>query len=307
MNGRSSHLWRCRACRLDQRVRLSQWFTSVREHKVLVLVCTLLATGATVAGTALQQERYSSAGMIGFRGPRVAATVAVPVDVQPPESRLERARNDILVRANLERIIQDLDLYAGERHRTPMEELIDRMRRDISLQLVDGPGELTRVHIGFTAGDPRQAQRVADRLAALFLDASSRDRRLMVESTDNYLESSIEELRVRIAEREQAIAESSSQSTGAPSQADTIEFQVLLDTYRQMLIDREAVRHAANLERRQIGEQFVLLDPARVPNRPEGPSRMAVGLVGSLVGLCLGVALAGVAGFRQRGSDELMT
>ena len=48
---------------------------------------------------------------------------------------------------------------------------------------------------------------------------------------------------------------------------------------------------AASLEHRQIGEQFKILDPARIPERPAGPNRLQINLLGSLAGLVLGFML----------------
>jgi capsular polysaccharide biosynthesis protein len=62
----------------------------------------------------------------------------------------------------------------------------------------------------------------------------------------------------------------------------------------------EESKVAANLERRQIGEQFRILDPARVPERPFTPNRPFITIGGAGAGLMLGLALAGFIEFRNR-------
>ena len=54
------------------------------------------------------------------------------------------------------------------------------------------------------------------------------------------------------------------------------------------LVKRLDAKIAANLERRQIGEQFKLLDPARIPERAIGPDRSTVNVAGAGLGLGLG-------------------
>jgi uncharacterized protein involved in exopolysaccharide biosynthesis len=49
---------------------------------------------------------------------------------------------------------------------------------------------------------------------------------------------------------------------------------------------------AANLERRQIGEQFRVLDAARLPTRPFSPDRPRYYAGGLLAGLAFGLGLA---------------
>ena len=48
----------------------------------------------------------------------------------------------------------------------------------------------------------------------------------------------------------------------------TRDYETLQRQYRSLLEKYEESKIAANLERRQIGEQFRILDPARVPERP---------------------------------------
>jgi uncharacterized protein involved in exopolysaccharide biosynthesis len=56
---------------------------------------------------------------------------------------------------------------------------------------------------------------------------------------------------------------------------------------------------AADLERRQIGEQFRILDPARVPIKPFRPNRLMINGVGVGLGLLVGVALVALLELRD--------
>jgi len=49
---------------------------------------------------------------------------------------------------------------------------------------------------------------------------------------------------------------------------------------------------AENLERKQQGEQFKILDPARIPEKPIKPDRNKILLIGAFLGLAMGVGLA---------------
>ena len=54
-----------------------------------------------------------------------------------------------------------------------------------------------------------------------------------------------------------------------------------------------------NLERRQIGEQFRIIDPARMPERPISPDRCGINMMGLLAGLALGLALVALLEYRD--------
>src|SRR5206468_12155544 len=68
----------------------------------------------------------------------------------------------------------------------------------------------------------------------------------------------------------------------------TRDYTTLQNTYASLLSKREESKIAANLEHRNIGEQFKVLEPARVPERPFSPNRPLLDLAGAGGGLAIG-------------------
>jgi len=77
------------------------------------------------------------------------------------------------------------------------------------------------------------------------------------------------------------------------------DYDTILGIYQGLVAKREAASMSVNLNRRQIGEQFVLLDPAQVPQRPSSPDRLVINLVGLLAGLAIGLALVVLLEYRD--------
>ena len=77
--------------------------------------------------------------------------------------------------------------------------------------------------------------------------------------------------------------------------------------FRDLLSKSEQAKVAANLERRQVGEQFRVLDPPQVPVKPMSPQRLRIRAVGTITSLLLGLALGGLVEWRdstfRTGSD----
>ena len=71
----------------------------------------------------------------------------------------------------------------------------------------------------------------------------------------------------------------------------TRDYETLQEIYRTLLAKREDSKIAANLERRQVGEQFRVLDPARAPEQPFSPNRTRLNMMGAFLGLLLGVGI----------------
>jgi uncharacterized protein involved in exopolysaccharide biosynthesis len=71
----------------------------------------------------------------------------------------------------------------------------------------------------------------------------------------------------------------------------TRDYDTQQAAYKDLLTKSEASNVATELEKRQIGEQFRVLDPARPPARPTGMPRIQVNAIAAGIGLVLGLAI----------------
>lgn len=129
----------------------------------------------------------------------------------------------------------------------------------------------------------------------------------------------IADLRAEIDEMNRQIARARQEETQARSSAETAQsrldalptretdlialnrdYDILAGSYKSLLAKREEARIAASLEQRQVGEQFNIIDPARMPERPVSPDRARMNILGALAGLAVGLALAGLLEVRDR-------
>jgi uncharacterized protein involved in exopolysaccharide biosynthesis len=265
---------------------------------VLPAFVTAVAVGA--ASYYLLPARYRSETLILVVPQRVSESYVKSAVTAQMENRLQSITQQILSRTRLERIIADFNLYGEDRKSATMEDIVERMRlRDIDVEIVKGDA----FRVSFSGTDPRTVMKVTDRLASLFIEENLRDREVQAEGTNQFLEAQLEDTRDRLVQAEGKLAKLRESARGRLSDADMIEYEVLRDSYKSLLIKKQEARISANLERRQIGEQFKLLDPARLPERPVGPSPRNVttmSAMGGVGGLALGFVFVGASSFRRR-------
>lgn len=78
------------------------------------------------------------------------------------------------------------------------------------------------------------------------------------------------------------------------------DYETTQATYRELRTKAEAARMAANLEQRQIGEQFKIVDEAQVPVHPVRSIRAMVNGGGLLLGLLVGAGIAAMLEVRDQ-------
>jgi uncharacterized protein involved in exopolysaccharide biosynthesis len=80
----------------------------------------------------------------------------------------------------------------------------------------------------------------------------------------------------------------------------------IIRLYYQSLMDKKLQSQMAeNLERKQQGEQFRILDPARLPETPFKPNRNNLLIIGAVFGLAIGLGLTWVRESMDRSFHEV--
>ena len=139
--------------------------------------------------------------------------------------------------------------------------------------------------------DPLELAR-QKRIAGLRAEGESLDRRMASKREQaNRLEATIAGYRGRL-----------DAAPGLESQLTQLmrDYDTLSTAYSTLLLKSQDARVAANLEERQVGEIFKIVEGARMPERPTSPDRMRLGLLGALAGLGVGLALAGLLEYKDR-------
>jgi uncharacterized protein involved in exopolysaccharide biosynthesis len=271
-------------------VRRGFW-RSLWSKKWLVIVPAIVSTVVTLVITRTLSVRYMSEGTVQVEPQRVPEAYfrsSVTTDLR---DRLRSIQVQIMSRTRLERIIEEYNLYPEERRSGLMEDVVQRMRRDIVVGMKEGDV----FSVAYSGDNPRTVMKVADRLASLFIDENTQERERLATGTNQFLDSTVYETKRRLLEYEKRIA-----SGKDKSRATVVEFEALQEVYKSLLLKQADAQIATNLERRQIGENFKLLDPARLPETPIGLSHRTVNVIGALSGLIFGLVLAGFASGRKQ-------
>ena len=202
----------------------------LRRRIWLLLVPFALVSAATAIWAQSLPERYRSETVILVVPQRVPESYVKSTVTARIEDRLQSITQQILSRTRLERIIQDFDLYAADRRTTVMEDVVDRMRSDIAVRVVKGDA----FSLSYVGDNARTVMQVVERLASLFIEENLRDREVLAEGTNQFLEAQLEDARVQLIEREKKLEAYRTQHGGELSSQLPSNLQVIQNTQMQV-------------------------------------------------------------------------
>ena len=276
-------------------------FLALLKRRIwLLLVPFAVISAGTAVFAKWLPDQYRSETLILVVPQRVPENYVKPTVTTKIEDRLQSITQQILSRTRLERIIQDFDLYKKERQTGIMEDVVEGMRRDIAIQVVKGDA----FRVGYVGDDPRTVMRVTERLASLFIEENLRDREVLAEGTNQFLESQLEDARQRLVEQEKKLEVYRRQYAGQlPNQLES-NLQVLQNTQMQIQSVVESLNRDG--DRRLILERQIA-DLEQTPADPE-PAAVAVSAGGEVTAATaaqqLTVARATLAALEQRLKPE---
>ncbi|MEW5983891.1 MAG: hypothetical protein AB1806_16180 [Acidobacteriota bacterium] len=170
----------------------------------------VVLSAAALAAVLSFARSYTSVATIQIVSEPVADGYVKTTPQTRLSDRLPSIGQATLTRSRLETIIKDLDLYPDMRQRAVMEQVVERMRSDITFRSTDRDV----FNLGFTSQSPRVAHAVATRLTALFLEENARDREQQAEATTHFLDSQLADIRKTLDTQEAQLETYKAQHSG---------------------------------------------------------------------------------------------
>jgi polysaccharide chain length determinant protein (PEP-CTERM system associated) len=186
-----------------------------RRRWVIVVPMLVFAYGALLISTRLH-DLYKSETLIQVVPQRVPNSYVQSTVSMRTEDRLNALSQQVLSRTALETLITDMKLYPEERRRYPMQDVVDLMRTNISVDIVAskaGQGA-DAFYVRFSYADRDLATRVTERLGSLFIDMNARDRGALAEATDQFLQSQLADTRRALEAQERRLEQFRERNAG---------------------------------------------------------------------------------------------
>ena len=249
---------------------LTDYFDLIRRRKYYILIPFLSVFLISTIVSVVLSPVYKSSTTILIEGQQIPSEFVQSTVTEYVEQSIQTITQRIMSRNRLMDIINRFDLYNDLRDRETMEEIIERMRKDINLEMISAEvidqrtGRPTTATIAFSLSyewkDPDKVQKVANTLASLYLEQNLKDREEKAEMTSIFIEAELNALSKNINQLEARIAEFKKKHLhGLPEMAQ-LNLQMVQRLERELDNVEQQIK---NIKERKIylDGQLAVIDP----------------------------------------------
>jgi protein tyrosine kinase modulator len=224
---------------------LQRYLGIVRRRHMQFLVPLLLGWLIVWGASWVLPSRYRSGTLILVEQPTMPKDYVTPNVNDDLQDRLRSITQQILSRTRLLHIIDQLHLYADSHHHLTPDDQVERMRRDIDIELVrDAADRVSAFNVFYVSNDPQIAQQVTSELTNLFISENLEVRQQQSEDTTNFLETQLEAARKTLSTQEEKIREFKGEHVGQlPAQVGS-NLQILAGVQSQLQAEEDALNTA---------------------------------------------------------------
>ena len=254
-----------------------QHYLGIVRRRHLHFLIPLFLGWLTVWGASwVLPARYKSSTMILVEQPTMPKDYVKPNVNDDVQERVQNITQQILSRTRLLHIIDELNLYAKDRRRLSPDEIVERMRKDIEVELVQNAEKrVTAFKINYLAHDPSIAQQVTSKLTNLFINENLEVRQQQSEGTTKFLEDQMDTARQNLEAQEGKIREYKGQHVGElPTQLES-NLQILGGLQSQLQTEERALDTS---KQQQVYLETLLREYRTLRGSPKGPEGAPMGL-----------------------------
>jgi polysaccharide chain length determinant protein (PEP-CTERM system associated) len=205
------------------------------------IIPTAMVTTAILGfiATLVLPKKYTSSTMVLVEPPAVSPDVLPTVVNEDLYRHLSSMQEQILSRSRLQAMIEKFNLYPKERNSEHMEDLVERLKKAIDVELIQPmPGSMSRqppgFHISVKMNDPQLAQQICTEITSLFIEQNINIRINEVNTTTDFLTKQLADARTNLDQQDAKLAQFKRQYLGSLPDEQQANLG-LLTTYNSQL------------------------------------------------------------------------
>ena len=179
------------------------------RRKWLALLVFAAAFGAAAAVAVSLPDLYRSTATVIVEREQVSEAFVRPSVSAELETRIQLIREQVMSRARLTDLVRRFDLYREWRRKVPLDTVIERMRRDIQLELkgveqpMSGRSSTIAFALSYIGRDPQVVAAVTNELAGVYVNENTKQREGQAVRTADFLRAQLLDVKKALDGQEQ--------------------------------------------------------------------------------------------------------
>jgi len=193
---------------LDPLQQVLTYGREIFKHRWYIALATLGLVLVLFPMIALIPDTYSATTVILVDPQKIPERYVTATVSSDPVQRLNTITQEILSVTRLQEIITQMGLYPELTGKMSREEIIDLMRKDITIQVKQGASSgLSSFSITYEGRDPKVVAQVTNQLALSFINGNLKTREQQAMGTTEFLTSQMEDARRDLEQQEHKISD----------------------------------------------------------------------------------------------------
>lgn len=187
---------------IKQRQLLNKYIDLFFRRKLFIVTVLLLSLPVGLGIYLRAPKIYQSSSLVSYQRQKISPNKLSP-DVKAKVRDVVNTLTQIVTsRNNLEQIIIELDLYSEQRKKLPIEDVIERFRKNIRV-VPSNKGEVFTVF--FSGSQPEKVVRATNAIAAKFIEANLKYRHERATDTSSYAKEELQMAKQGMDRKENAL------------------------------------------------------------------------------------------------------
>jgi polysaccharide chain length determinant protein (PEP-CTERM system associated) len=242
----------------DPSAIVRQHWNVLRRHISLFILVSVALSAAAVVVIALLPDVYQATTTILVDPQKIPEKYVASTVTSDPNDHLNTLKQQVLSTSRLQEIIDRDHLFPTLRRTMSREEVLDFMRKKIKIELKQGSDQgLSSFTITYEDRDRTAVARIANQLAASFIDWNLQVRQQQATNTTQFLSSELDQAKRSLEQQESQLEAFKLRHVGStPDQLDG-NLQTISRIQTQLQSNADAIS--------RLDEERIMLTQARPP------------------------------------------
>jgi polysaccharide chain length determinant protein (PEP-CTERM system associated) len=220
------------------------------RHYWWILPIAIVGCGAVgLLAATVVPKKYTSETMVLVDQPTVPTEFVKPVVTDDLNHRLASMQEQILSRTRLQPIIEKFGLYAEERQRKSIDDLVEKLRSAVTVTPMEAmPGtqnhSLPGFYVNVTFNNPQTAQQICTEITSMFMQQNTREREQQAAQTTSFLSEQLEEAKRKLDDQDRRLAAFKRQFLGSLPEEELTNLNLLTGMNSQLEANVQALSRA---------------------------------------------------------------